>query len=327
MQDSRINYAVVGAFVTVVLIAFLVVISMLAGRTGATDTYYTVLENVTGINFGTQVLYEGYQIGQVESVEPRFENRKVRYRVNLEVQEGWAIPEDSLARATVSGLLSAMTIDVKGGASSIILEPGAEIPGSPPTNIFAALSEIGAEFGDLSQNSLKPLIDNLNDFVTAFGKVAMEQVPESLGNIQKISDHLAERVPNIADSIQRSAELIETDILGKSNRDNIGSSLDNLESASVDIANLASDLDTTRELLVRSAIALNKLIENNATNVDDAVRDLRYTLSTIVRYVDDISGNLEATSRNMAEFSRSIRENPSLLLSGSPQQDAVGAGR
>jgi len=327
MKDSRINYAVVGVFVTLLFVVFLVVISMLAGRTGATDAYYTVLENVTGINFGTQVLYEGYQIGQVESVEPQFNNSKVRYRVNLKVQEGWAVPEDSLARATVSGLLSAMTIDIKEGESAIILKPGSEIPGSPPTNIFAALSEIGAEFGDLSQNSLKPLIDNLNDFVTAFGEVAMERVPESLDNIQIISTYLAKRVPNIADSIERSAELIETDILSKSNRENIGSSLDNLESASADMAKLASDLDTTREILVRSAVAINQLLEDNSTNIDDAVRDLRYTLSTIVRYVDDISGNLEVTSRNMAEFSRSIRENPGLLLSGSAQQDEAGAGR
>lgn len=62
MQDSRINYVIVGSFVAVVLAIFIMVVSMLAGRSGATDSYYTVYDNVGGLKFGTQVLYEGYQI-------------------------------------------------------------------------------------------------------------------------------------------------------------------------------------------------------------------------------------------------------------------------
>ena len=110
MKDSRINYVVVGGFTSVMIVAFVVVISILAGSTGATDKYYTVYNNVGGLKFGTQVLYEGYQIGQVDSIEPLFDDGQVNFRVNIEVQEGWVIPEDSIAQATVSGLLSAMFI-------------------------------------------------------------------------------------------------------------------------------------------------------------------------------------------------------------------------
>ena len=58
MQDSRINYVIVGAFVAAMLVALVVVISMLAGRTGATDPYFTVYGNVGGIKYGTIVFYE-----------------------------------------------------------------------------------------------------------------------------------------------------------------------------------------------------------------------------------------------------------------------------
>src|SRR5687767_1806663 len=102
MHDSRINYVVVGAFVAVMLAAFVVVISMLAGRTGSSDEYYTVYGNVSGLKFGTIVLYEGYQVGQVESIEPTSAGGKIAFRVNMSVEEGWNIPEDSVARATVS---------------------------------------------------------------------------------------------------------------------------------------------------------------------------------------------------------------------------------
>ena len=55
--------------------------------------------------------------------------------------------------------------------------------------------------------------------------------------------------------------------------------------------------------------------------VGDAVGDLRYTLATISRTIDGITNNLEASSRNFAEFSRLIRQNPGLLIGGSPQED------
>ncbi len=41
----------------------------------------------------------------------------------------------------------------------------------------------------------------------------------------------------------------------------------------------------------------------------------------VSRYVDDISQNIDATARNMSEFSRSIRANPGVLLSGTDAPD------
>ena len=66
MTNHRINYALVGFFVLVTLVTLIATIAVLTGRTGAVSTYFTTYENVGGIKFGTQVLYEGYPIGQVE---------------------------------------------------------------------------------------------------------------------------------------------------------------------------------------------------------------------------------------------------------------------
>ena len=63
------------------------------------------------------------------------------------------------------------------------------------------------------------------------------------------------------------------------------------------------------------------MVENNAGNVDEAMRSLRYTLDTFSRHVDDISQNIDATARNMSEFSRAIRANPGVLLSGKDAPD------
>jgi phospholipid/cholesterol/gamma-HCH transport system substrate-binding protein len=321
MQDNRINYVIVGSFVAAVLAIFIVVISMLAGRTGATDPYYTVYDNVSGLKFGTQVLYEGYQIGQVESIEPMFEGQNVSFRINMSVSEGWKIPEDSVARASVGGLLSALTIDIDGGLSKTALKPGALIKGASASNFFAALSEIGSEFGEISADSIKPLLGNLNNYIRNLDKMTMENVPEILKNLNKISTDLSRDVPKITASLSRATQAVETGVLKPENLERIDGIIANLDTTASNMAGLTADLGKTRDLLLTSMESINRVVTDNAGNVDESVRSLRYTLDTIARYIDDIAQNTEATTRNMSEFSRAIRENPGLLVSGSPQAD------
>lgn len=318
MQDSRINYAVVGAFVLAMLIGFIIVVSTLAGRTGATDDYYTIYDNVGGLKFGTLVMYEGYQIGQVESIEPVIEGTDpIRFRVNMTVREGWRIPDDSIARASVSGLLAAMTVDIDEGESKTFLKPGALINGQSATNFFAALSEIGSQFGDLTADSIKPLLGNINAYIKNLDKMTAENVPVILANLNKMSVDL----PDISAGVKRTTAVVEKEILKPQNVQHIDAVLANFDQTSANLAALTSELDETRALLAQSMQNVNKLIEDNAGNIDESIRSLRYTLDTISRYVDDISHNTDTTTRNLAEFSRAIRENPGLLVRGSPQDD------
>jgi len=321
MQDSRINYVVVGAFVSAMLAAFVVVISLLAGRTGATDKYYTVYDNVTGLKYGTAVLYEGYQIGQVASIEPQATDKAVLFKVNIEVKRGWRIPDDSLARATVSGLLSAMTIDIRGGHSAQLIPPGGQIKGISATNFFATLSELSSEFGDLSAQSLKPMLGNLNRLIVDFDNATRENLPGIIKDAHTITAALAHDAPEITASVRRSLSIIETDMLKPQNRQHVDAVLANADKASADIANLTAQLDETRRSINQATATINKVIQNNAGNVDEAMRDLRYTLGTAARYVDDIAQNADETSRNLAEFSRSLRENPGVVFSSRAPAD------
>src|SRR4051812_4698557 len=312
MQDSRINYVVVGAFVAAMLVAFVVVISMLAGRTGATDPYFTVYNNVGGIKLGTIVFYEGYQIGQVSKIEPQQKGPQISFRVDFDVKRGWKIPEDSVARSMVSGLLAAVAIDIKAGKSQAALKPGSEIKGQEAGNFFATLADIGAQFGDLSTNSIKPLLDNLNTYITQLSGATAGHLPEIMANLDRISA-----------SIQRSSDAIEKGLLKPENVQHIDSIIASADTTAANLAALSKGLDETRATLNQSIQRIDKLVDSNSGNVDEAMRNFRYTLDTLARYIDDISHNADATARNMAEFSRTIRENPGLLLGGSKQSDTV----
>ena len=108
MGSSRVNYVAVGAFVLALLAGLIVAIIALTGRGGPVDRYHTVYDNVGGIDVGTQVLYEGFQIGQVERITPLLTEGPVRFRVDLSVRRGWRIPEDSVARVAASARRRAM---------------------------------------------------------------------------------------------------------------------------------------------------------------------------------------------------------------------------
>jgi phospholipid/cholesterol/gamma-HCH transport system substrate-binding protein len=321
MQDSRINYVVVGAFVSAMLVAFVIVVAVLAGQTGSTDRYYTVYDNVTGIKYGTQVFYEGYPIGQVVHIDPLANDKQVLFKVSLDVMKGWKIPEDSLARAMVSGLLSAMTIDIRGGKSTQLIAPGGQIKGLPPSNFFATLSDLGSQIGDLSAESLKPMLNNLNQLIVDFDNATKDRLPGILKDAQTVVGALAHDAPEITASLKRSSALLETDVLKPDNLKHIDAALANVDKATSDIAGLTAQLDETRKSINQITTSINKVVQDNAGNVDESIRDLRFTLGTLARYVDDISQNADETTRNLAEFTRQIRENPGVFITGSAPAD------
>ena len=109
------------------MVGLVVSAALLTGRTGAVDSYYAVYRNVTGVKFGTQVLYEGYPIGQVEQVTPQERGGRMWFRVDFGVTRGWRIPDDSLAQIAAPGLLAAVAININAGSSKSALKPESEI--------------------------------------------------------------------------------------------------------------------------------------------------------------------------------------------------------
>ena len=102
MRDDQRNYAVVGVFVIAVTAGLVAWMAVLAGRTGPTDSYHVHFANVMGLSSGTQVLYQGYPVGMIEDIRPTVREGRPAFRLDLSVQRGWRIPEDSVATITAS---------------------------------------------------------------------------------------------------------------------------------------------------------------------------------------------------------------------------------
>jgi len=327
MRSNKINYLVVGSFVLIMLVGLIVSMAMLAGRTGATDTYYAVYRNVTGVKFGTQVVYEGYPIGQVEEVIPEQDGALMRFRVIFEVQEGWRIPDDSVGKIEAPGLLSAITLSIRAGKSETSLKPGAEVTGEEASDIFAMVSTVAGEIGSIAEKDIRPLIANLtplletiNRAAGGFGDIMGGDGKVLVADMVKLIGELSTRVPNIAnniedftDNINRSSVELSA-FLTPENRQVVESVLQNLDAAAINFTELSAELDTLMG-------DMDSLIVHNRDNINDSLVDVRYITDSLARRIDSINQNMEGASRNMYEFSRQIRQNPGLLLGGTPPAD------
>jgi phospholipid/cholesterol/gamma-HCH transport system substrate-binding protein len=328
MRNHFINYTTVGVFVAAMIVALLWALAQISGRTGPTDSYGIVMDAVTDIDYGTLVRYEGYKIGQVEQIKPEWVNGKYQFRVIVSVDKDWKFPSDSVARISASSFLAAKTVEVFGGKSTQLVSVGGEILSGPPADAFSLMAQVAGQIGDLSENSLKPLISHVDELILKIGNNTDANLEELFASLQAIAAEVQNKTPKITDDIstfttQMNATLLQADkFLDDQNVKSVRTILVNTEQATKDASVAAGEVKELGQKLQKLADQVNDMIGDNRKNVDKSLANLEYILRSVAQNVDSITRNIDGTARNMSEFSRLIRQNPGLLLNGgTPEAD------
>ncbi len=322
MNGGKLNYVVVGAFVLAMVVALVASLAVLMGRTGATDDYYALYSNVTGVKFGTQVLYEGYPIGQVEEVTPESVDGGMRFRVDFAVEQEWQIPDDSVASIRSPRLLAAVTIDIKAGGSAKHLAPGSRVPSREGADVFSAVSSLAAQVGSLTKDGIQPLLASIEETVGTARDVLGQDVKPLARNLAALAATMNARLPALVDKVDRFADTMNAaadevqTLVGPENRGKVEALLGNLNRSAANLSALSVKLD-------RVATTLDGVVGDNRVNIDRSLLDLRHVMRSMARNIDSVTQNLDGASRNMYEFSRQIRQNPGVLLRGTPPADAA----
>jgi phospholipid/cholesterol/gamma-HCH transport system substrate-binding protein len=293
MRDDKRNYIVVGVFVIAMLVALILWIALLSGRTGATDSYYIIYDNVMGLKSGAEILYEGFPVGHIQGITPGEREGRRAYRVDVDVKRDWPIPEDSVATITAPGLLSASMIDIQTGRSETLLEPGSEIRGRGAASMLASVNAVADELRDVIEESVRPMLATF-----------AEGAPGIVDNIEQFTEELNTTVDQI------------NSVLSPANVERVSQILTNLDHATGEFGDLVAGLGDTRELVGGLITKVDALLEEDQGELTMAIRDLRHTLAAIARRIDSITSDLESTTRNLNEFSRQLRENPGVLVRG-----------
>lgn len=329
MRTSKISYFAVGLFVIVMIAGLVISVALLTGRTGATDSYHAYYSNVTGVKFGTQVVYEGYPIGQVIDVQPEEKDGRMRFRVNFDITEGWKIPSDSVVEIAAPGLLAAVTLSIQAGNEPSPLSPGAEVPASERADMMAAVAGVANDFGDLSNNYLKPLLKNvdstvlqINEFlqIGGEGRMIAADARDTMGMARNVMKDLEGRIPTISAQLENILTDVGTTtkhltkILNQENQDKIIGMVDNLNAAT-------QKFDTVLITLNSILHDIDDLVLDSDGDIAKTMKESRYIVESVSRNIDSLNQNMDGAARNLYEFSRQIRQNPSLLLGGTSPAD------
>ncbi|MAN81074.1 MAG: hypothetical protein CMM77_07450 [Rhodospirillaceae bacterium] len=331
MRSNKINYLLVGTFVLAMIAGLIVALSVLTGRTGATDAYHAYYSNVTGVKFGTQVVYEGYPIGQVETVTPEPSKGGMRFRVDFEITEGWKIPKDSKVAIAAPGLLAAVTLSISAGASPDALAPGAEVTAVEGGDLFAVVSGVAEKLGGLSDNSIEPLLASVQLAVNSANRLLNDHGESLAGDLKQMIKEasllvadVSRRIPVVIDDM----ELIASDVQSFSGELKAAATPANRKLIEETIANLNGATKDAQAAMANGdklMTTLTDMVGKNDGDLRRSIKDARYVVESVARRIDAINENLEGMSRNMLEFSRQIRQNPGLLLNSKPVTDEAQA--
>ena len=304
MKQDHINYFAVGIFVLACLLVLMVTLYRISGSSSNADEYFVELQNVSGIRTGSPVTYAGFQIGQLADIVPVRGQGKTRYRLQLLIKSGWTIPVDSTATIVTPGLLAEKRLDISEGKSQSMLKPGATITGIEAQDMFKLVSNMSAQFQQLTDQGLRPLFDTLNREITTTVPALTQQTAQLLKQLNASAERLLKVMSSADDkrlnAIMNNTESMTSNLLKVSER---------LSQASAEVNTL---LQTTTSMM-----------NENNKDLRQAVLDLRTSMDVVATNINSVVDHIDSTARNMSEFSRQIRTNPGVILNSTPPKDAA----
>ena len=208
-METRANTALIGAFTLVVLALAFVFIYWLASDNWGVGKRTLIVEfssPVTGLTPGSEVLFNGINIGTVKNIEqdPKDPGRVV---AQLSVDSNLPIKEDTKVAVGIQGLTGLGYIRLTGGSMgspNLFATPGPAVL----TSDSAATEDLFAAAGELMVRA-DSILTEIEDLV----KTNRAAVDSSIANVQSFTAALSENSDKIAtfvDSVAGAADGITT---------------------------------------------------------------------------------------------------------------------
>jgi phospholipid/cholesterol/gamma-HCH transport system substrate-binding protein len=302
MNRQVSNYFWVGLFTLVISVATLWLLVKMTGKEADAVEYNSHYTNVTGLGYGTPVYFEGYRIGQIEAIQPEYQQAKLDFKVTYSVLREWKIPVDSFAQINSAGLLADMSINIRGGESGEHFAPGATIPGKPPADLFAQLADVSDNITDITEEKVKPLLDMLYERLDSITRQIDDGLPEIMANVNQSTAEL--------DQLMKSANTL----LNKDNTQNVEAFIANLAQLSQDMQQSVAALDEGLDNINGLVSDARGLISADDSEMADILKTAAKSMLALSNKLDSITNEIESASMNLNEATNLIRKNPSSLI-------------
>ena len=279
-----------------ILISIIVLFAFLIAITGVDlwtekSQYKVRFSYVGGIEIGSIVRLGGMEVGKVTGIELPNDGDP-RIQLILEVEEGTPIRTDSRAIITTIGLMGSQYVEVSTGSPSQPLLQSGETIQSKDVTAFAQMA------GSLTEisNKLSELLDRVNDI---FNSENRENLGSTLANLNRIMEQSSDNMNSILGNMNNTAvKLNETITL---------------------VNKMLTASDTS---FAQYNVNFKEILENTKlllANLNQTMDDFDATLLSNKDDYYDIIENLTTLTKNIQEFSQTLKEKPwSLVRKNTP---------
>lgn len=297
-MESKVNFAVVGAFVLLLGTLFIGAILWFSSNKSyrtAYDTYRVYMEeSVSGLNHDAPVRYRGVQVGGVRTIALA-PNNPEQVELTLDIRRGTPVKEDTLAILRVQGLTGIAHIELSGDsrdAPPLKPAPGEKYPviRTAPSLMLRLDTAVTTLLANLNRSSerINTLLDDEN----------RQTLRQTLGHLERLSGTLASHDGTLGDGLKQASRTLEN---------------------TQKITSLAhAELPKLLQRIHRSADAFDRMTVDAAragTTTTQTAESLRTeTLPEVQRAITE----LRELTVSLRRFSETLEHNPGLLLQGRP---------
>ncbi len=297
-MNNRTSYILVGLFVLGLATAFVMTILWLgSGSAGSRFNTYIVLttESVGGLSRDGVVKYRGVDVGRVRSIRLDPEDAE-RVRLELEIQEGTPIKQDTFASLEVRGLTGLAYINLEGGSRN---SPPLPPRDQPPYPQIGSLPSVWGHFDNNIGQLLENLVSASEQLNTWLGSENRELLIRTLGHLENLSGTLAQQSVQLETTLQ-----------------DLATSMRNVRKTSEQAPALIDQLTETARAFERMAVTF----ESTGTHLDKVIgardRDLQSFTSNSLPQASAMITDLRQTAANLLVLSDRLKRDPGVLLRG-----------
>ncbi|HUS86588.1 MAG TPA: MlaD family protein [Bacteroidales bacterium] len=252
----------VGAIALVTIVAFIWLYSFLKGQGlfSNTDKYHILYDDISGLEESSPVEVNGYKVGIVQDVK-LLNDGSGKILVNISIEKGVILPEESTAEITTASLIAGMKIRLILGERDEYYINGDTIPGRLAVSIIDKV-----EYGfDPVIAKADSLLTNLNLFMISLNSILTpgfnENIKNTVDNLDSVSSGLADILMSREEEIQNFiSDLSQFSSMLARNQGKLDTVISNFTAISDSLAN--HNISGTLTNLDNSIMETSRLLNN-----------------------------------------------------------------
>jgi|TARA_B110000238_G_scaffold155949_1_gene168644 phospholipid/cholesterol/gamma-HCH transport system substrate-binding protein len=262
-------------------------------------TYYSIYDDIDGLQIGSSVNLNGFNIGTVSNIQLISLNNNLLVSLNINKLD--SIPSNSVFKIVNQDLMGTKGVSLVFGKSLEFAQVGDTIKSSIENSLQ---DEVNAQILPL-KNKAEELIGSVDSLLTIVSAVLNKNTRENLSNSLKSLD--------LTFSLM-SKTMIKVDSLIYKNDNRLTSILTNIESITSTINSNNSNIKNVMENVssISDSLAKSDILSlvNNLNEITNNIARGKGSLAKLIND-DNFYDNLEKSSKEMNLLIEDIKNNPS----------------